>query len=74
MKVAQNLNCNWTWLDRDSVVEISLDKVVSELFIDSKSLVRNGGTTMVGGEWRNFANFTCSDHSKLLSQTPSNNF
>ena len=72
MKVAQELSCNWTWLDRDSVVEISFDKVVGELFIDSTSLVRNGA--MVGGEWRNFANLTCSDHSKLLSQTPSNNF
>ena len=32
------------------------------------------GATMVGAERRNFTNFTCSGHSKSLSQTPSNIF
>ena len=55
------------------VVEIRFDKVVGHLFIDSVSLVTHE-VPPVDTEQRNFANLTCSDHSKLLSQTPSNIF
>ena len=47
------------------MVEISFDKVVGHLLIDSMSL---------SDERRNFANLTSSNRLKLLSQTPSNIF
>ena len=58
------------YLVMNSAVEISFDQVVGHLIIHCMSLMVH----KVGAEWRNFANLTCSDCSKLLSQTPSKIF